>query len=187
MKYLIDPGHGGETAPGAVGPAGAQEKDIALAVSLMIAGHLSCNDYDQVRLTRYTDHELSLDDRCEISNAGDYDCFVSIHCNAAEASSATGFEVWTSPGWTLADPIATTIWRSFKEAFPDMRARLDTSDGDPDKESRFRVLVGTHAPAVLVELGFISNPEQEQRLLSPVFQTRAAGAISEAVRGALHG
>ena len=186
MKFIIDPGHGGDK-PGAVGPAGTQEKDIALAVSLMIAGHLSCNSLNEVRLTRYTDHSMGLDERCEVANDGEYECFISIHCNAAETSQAKGFEVWTSPGWTPADPVATRLWQALKEEFPDMRARLDTSDGDPDKESKFRVLIGTRMMAVLVELGFISNPEEEQRLLSPEFQTRAAMTIASALQGVAHG
>jgi len=181
MKFLIDPGHGGHDS-GAVGPGGNHESEIALAVSLMIAGHLGHNAEHECHLTRYSDIFVELDDRCEIANNW-ADIFISIHCNAAEAAQASGFEVWTSPGWTPADPIATSIWQEFKQDFPYMRARLDTSDGDPDKESKFRVLVGTTMPAVLVELGFISNPEEEKRLLSPVFQTDASNAIARVLQG----
>jgi len=185
MKFLIDPGHGGHDS-GAVGPGGNHESEIALAVSLMIAGHLGHNAEHECHLTRYSDIFVELDDRCEIANNW-ADIFISIHCNAAEAAQASGFEVWTSPGWTPADPIATSIWQEFKQDFPYMRARLDTSDGDPDKESKFRVLVGTTMPAVLVELGFISNPEEEKRLLSPVFQTDASNAIARVLQGVANG
>ena len=185
MKFLIDPAHGG-TDSGAVGPGGSHECEIALAVSLMVAGHIRQGSTNECRLTSYSDIFITLDERCGLAN--DWaDVLISIHCNAAESASATGFEVWTSPGWTPADPIATAIWQEFKQDFPYMRARLDTSDGDPDKESKFRVLVGTTMPAVLVELGFISNPEEEKRLLSPVFQTDAANAIARVLRGVPNG
>jgi N-acetylmuramoyl-L-alanine amidase len=185
MRLLIDPGHGGHD-PGAIGPGGARESDIVLAVSLMIAGAIGMNDDHQCHLTRYRDDFLELDSRCEIAN-GWADIFVSIHCNAADSPSASGFEVWTSPGTTDADHIATSLWEALRSGFPEMRARLDNSDGDPDKESRFRVLVGTNMPAVLVELGFISNPEEELRLASTSFQVRAAQLIGSTILGVAHG
>lgn len=185
MKYLIDPGHGGRD-PGAVGPAGTNECDIALSVSLMVAGHLGSNQARECHLTRYKDCFLTLDKRCEIANNW-ADVLISIHCNAAESQSATGFEVFTSPGYTAADPIATSLWEGLRQTFPGMRARLDASDGDPDKEARFRVLTGTTMPAVLVELGFISNPEEEKRLLLPYFQSDAAGVIADVLRGVANG
>ena len=187
MKFMIDPGHGGSD-PGAIGPGGTHECDIALAVSLMVAGNFSMpGGSDECQLSRYRDHFVDLDARCKIANDWAADAFISVHCNAADASSATGFEMWTSPGWTPADPIATSLWESFRERFPSMRARLDASDGDPDKESKFRVLVGTKMPAVLVELGFISNPEEEQRLLLPAFQIEAADIIAGVLRGVANG
>jgi N-acetylmuramoyl-L-alanine amidase len=185
MKLLIDPGHGGHD-PGAVGPAGLRESDVALAVGLMLGGHILRDDWEIV-YSRMTDIFIGLDERCNMANEWPMDIFLSIHCNAAEASIANGFEVWTSPGWTEADPIATTIWGCLKETFPDMRARLDTSDGDPDKEAHFRVLTGTDMPAVLVELGFISNPAEEERLMSIQFQVAAARALALALIGGTDG
>jgi len=54
-------------------------------------------------------------------------------------------------------------------------ARL--SDGDPDKEARFKVLTGTRMPAVLVETAFISNAREEGWLADPGFRLRMAGAV----------
>lgn len=176
MRVMIDPGHGGED-PGAVGPAGTRESDIVLAVSMMAAGLFADSERHMARLTRWSNRFIELDHRCAAANNWDADIFVSIHCNAAETSQARGFEVWTSPGRTEADPIATAIWDNMRIAFPEMRGRLDSSDGDPDKEARFRVLVGTKMPAVLVELGFISNPVEEVRLADSAFQAKAAYTI----------
>jgi N-acetylmuramoyl-L-alanine amidase len=186
MRFVIDPGHGGED-PGAIGPAGTKEKDISLAVSMMVAGVIAGGAGTECRLTRYSDKAVSLDSRCGIANSFSVDAFLSIHCNSFRKESARGFEVWTSPGYTAADEIASSIWLSLRAAFPDMIARADTSDGDPDKESRFRVLVGTSMPAVLVELGFISNPEEESMLKDAAFQTQAAYAIGSSFLEAVNG
>jgi N-acetylmuramoyl-L-alanine amidase len=98
---------------------------------------------------------------------------------------AHGWEVWTSPGDTKADPIATRIYKSGKRTFPSITGRPDLSDGDPDKEARFKVLTGTTAAAVLVETAFITNPREEAWLADPGFRLRMAGAIVTGVgRGA---
>ena len=174
MRLMIDPGHGGHD-PGAVGQMGTREADVALAVSLMIAGMSHQGHF--CKLTRYDDTFIELDDRCAMSNQFDPDAFVSVHCNAAENQAASGFEIWTSPGLTDADPLASRLWLDLHENFPSMRARLDMSDGDEDKEAPFRVLVGTKSPAVLIELGFISNLEEEHMLASPAYQIKIAGVI----------
>jgi N-acetylmuramoyl-L-alanine amidase len=74
--------------------------------------------------------------------------------------------VWTSPGQTLADQAAECLINAFSAAFPRRLLRRDFSDGDQDKESNFRVLTGTLGPAVLVELGFLTNPEEAAWLKS---------------------
>ena len=63
-----------------------------------------------------------------------------------------------------------------------MRGRADFSDGDPDKQSQFTVLVGTAMPAVLFELAFISNPLDQDRLLNPAWQVLAADCLVEAIK-----
>ena len=88
------------------------------------------------------------------------DLFLSLHCNAATNPQAHGFEVWTSPGQRESDRVAEEIIQGFQAAFPYNKIRKDLADGDSDKEARFRVLVGTVGPAVLVEFGFLTNPEE---------------------------
>jgi N-acetylmuramoyl-L-alanine amidase len=179
MRVMIDPGHGGRDS-GAVGPSGIPEKDIALAVSLQLAGMFSMNDLVEAHLTRYDDHFEELGERCNFANSWEAHCFISIHCNAAEVASARGFEFWTSPGLTRADSLASKMWLAFRSTFPAMKGRLDGTDGDEDKEARFSVLVGTNMPAVLVELGFITNPDEEGWLLSPPEQALMVAALSSA-------
>lgn len=181
MNMMLDPGHGG-AASGAVGITGLLEKDVTLAVALQVAGILCSNTTNAVQLTRYSDIDLALGARCDIANQWPAEVFCSIHCNAVENPEAQGFEVWTNREHDAADDLASRIWLAMRQAFPDMKARLDLSDGDEDWEAGYRVLVGTHMPAVLVELAFISNPKDEERLRSPAWQTRAAMVIADVLR-----
>jgi N-acetylmuramoyl-L-alanine amidase len=90
--------------------------------------------------------------------------------------------VWTSVGNTGADPYASWVFRTIRKYFPEMRGRVDMSDGDEDKEAGFVVLRKTIMPAILVEMAFISNPEEEQMLAMPEFRMRMAAAIAEGIR-----
>jgi len=89
--------------------------------------------------------------------------YLSIHANAG---GGTGWEVYTSPGETDSDEIATVFARQAAAYYPDMVVRCDYSDGDPDKESRFYVLTRTRMPALLVELLFMDTLEDCRVLLS---------------------
>lgn len=85
----------------------------------------------------------------------------SIHGNAFGQASVNGVEVFTSPGQTFSDPIATIQY--YKLSKLGWRMRNATGDGDPDKEARFSMLVGPEKfdiPATLPEIGFYTNPQQ---------------------------
>jgi len=163
MKILVDPGHGGKF-PGACAN-GLRECDLTLAQALLLVTVLKQRRHE-VHMTRDGDNNLSdergadLAERCRIANLWRPDLIVSLHCNAALADTARGFEVWTSPGQTLSDHAAERIVTAFNKAFPTRLIRRDMSDGDQDKESKFTVLVDTDDPAVLVEIGFLSNAEE---------------------------
>ena len=185
MRIMIDPGHAGRNVdPGAVNQStGLQEADVALFVSKLVetqlleAGH-------EVKLTRTDWEQAETDDlnvRTSLSNDWGADLFVSIHCNSAVSPNAAGYEVWTSPGDTEGDALATCIYAQIAIEFPDRTGRADYSDGDPDKESRFYVLVHTNAPACLVEMAFISNDEEAALLSDVAWQTRYARAIARGV------
>lgn len=160
MKVLIDPGHGGWD-PGACAN-GLREADMTLQAGRMLMNLMRQRQH-VAYLTRDSDIALGdnkgadLTARCHIEHSFRPDLFVSIHCNAALAETANGFEVWTSPGQTQSDLAAEQIVNAFFREFPTRQLRRDLSDGDQDKESRFRVLTGTLGPAVLVEMGFLSN------------------------------
>ena len=185
MRIVIDPGHAGRNVdPGAVNAAtGLQEADVALRVSQLVEKYLLAVGY-KVKLTRTEWEQEETDDlsyRTAQANEWAADIFISLHCNSAENPSAVGYEVWTSPGDTLGDALATSLYRQIADEFPDRKGRTDYSDGDPDKESRFYVLVHTDAPACLVEMAFISNEEEATLLADAVWQDRYARAIARGV------
>ena len=185
MRIVIDPGHAGRNVdPGAVNQStGLQEADVALFVSKLVETQLLAAGHE-VKLTRTDWEQAETDDlnvRTSLSNDWGADLFVSIHCNSAASPNAAGYEVWTSPGDTEGDALATCIYAQIAIEFPDRTGRADYSDGDPDKESRFYVLVHTNAPACLVEMAFISNDEEAALLSDVAWQTRYARAIARGV------
>ncbi len=150
-KVCIDPGHAGRNIdPGAVnGTTGLQEADVALVISRLVEKYLLAIGYE-VKLTRTEWEQAETDDliyRTTLANDWGADIFISLHCNSAANESAEGYEIWTSPGQTEGDRLATCIYGQIAAEFPDRAGRTDYSDGDPDKESRFYVLVNTDAPA----------------------------------------
>lgn len=180
MRIFLDPGHGGKD-PGAVGPTGLRESLVALDVCraaerLLVAG------VHTVNLSRDDDATfLDLDERARLANVWRADLLISVHCNAAVNRSARGIEVWTTRGQTAADPLADHLLFALGRAMPSEPIRRDMLDGDPDKEKDYAVLRLTRAPAVLVELGFISHPETEAAMRSPSWISAAAGALAAGI------
>ena len=185
MRVVVDPGHAGRNIdPGAVNATtGLQEAGVALSVSRLVEKYLLAVGYE-VKLTRIDWEQAETDDlsyRTALANDWGADIFISLHCNSAENPRAEGYEVWTSPGDTLGDTLATCIYGQIAAEFPDRAGRTDYSDGDPDKESRFYVLVHTDAPACLVEMAFISNDEEAALLADEAWKDRYARAIARGV------
>ena len=103
--------------------------------------------------------------------------YISNHANAG-GGSARGFEIFTSPGATKSDQVATLHWNNVKDLLGDRisRYRSDTSDGDVDKEQRFFVLTRTSMPAILVEHLFFDNLEDAKLLMNDEIIERFAEA-----------
>jgi N-acetylmuramoyl-L-alanine amidase len=176
---MIDPGHGGHDS-GAVGIGGARECDVVLGIAQQLAALLTFAGHE-VQLTRWDNTFRELQQRCDIARDFNSGVFLSLHCNAVDNPQANGFEVWTNPEPDEADELAGRIWYSLRSAFPDMKGRADFSDGDPDKESKFWVLVHTHCPAVLIEFAFISSREDAARLASAAWRNTAVEALTKAI------
>lgn len=170
-KICIDPGHGGSD-PGAVGN-GLNEKDVNLDVALRLRD-LLVQDGAEVVMTRTSDVYVSLEKRVAIANNHACDIFISIHTNSASDSSANGTETYryygSASGYNLAFPIQG-----------ELVSHLGTKDRGV-KEAGFYVLKYTKMPAVLIELAFISNPSDAQKLADPAVRQEAARAILHGVQ-----
>lgn len=187
-KVCLDPGHVGFDSGAVNRSTGLREADVTLAVMFKLARYLA-NAGITVVYTRTgqdvkprpANLKADLALRCKVANDSGADLFVSIHCNSAENPAAQGFEVYTAPGQGKADLAAEAIVNAWESTFKRPAVRKDLSDGDSDKEANFYVLLHTHMPAVLVELAFISNPDEERLLRDLTFQEKAAQAIAQGI------
>lgn len=144
----------------------------AVKANLKNLGYNVFTDIEDDDLNVTQSRELQL--RCKIVNdlCKVYkDCvYISIHVNAASSDgkwhTATGWEIYTTPGKTKADKLATCLYESAKKNFKDIKLRTDFSDGDPDKEANLYVLKHTSCPAVLTENLFQDNKSDVEYLLS---------------------
>lgn len=178
MKVVISAGHGGHD-PGAVA-FNLQEKDLNLRAALLLDKCLSQLGACPI-LTRRVDTFVSLQGQCDIEHTVKPACFVSLHCNAAENVNANGWEIWTSLGQTQADPLADAIKGQLDAALPSLRWRQDFSDGDFDKEKHLYVLDNTDCPAVLIEMGFLTNQADVHWLMTPGSLESAMWAVALAI------
>ncbi len=176
MVIVLDPGHGGSD-PGAIGPGGTREKDVNLKIALAASAWLQKQGV-QVVLTRVDDYDVSLQNRCDIANQAGAACFVSIHCNAATDPDAQGAETYyhddSEEGRKLAQCLQENVTAL---GLPGRGAKSDFNL----HQSGLYVLRNTVMPAALVEVAFISNPDEEAWLNDPANQDAAGKAIAKGV------
>jgi len=161
MKFLLDPGHGGEQ-PGAV-YAGAQEKDINLAVVLRCAVVLRELGHDALT-TRDNDITLSLVDRQSMIREYKPHALVSVHCNAAPSEDAVGVETYCRDDHDY--PLANSV-QTFLAAYTGRKDRGVLSDVGVLKK-RLAMLNNPDTPSCLTELGFLSNQIDMSYLIANV-------------------
>ena len=161
---VIDPGHGG-TDPGAIGIQGIREKDITLKIALHLRALAAEDQNLDLYLTRYTDTLVSLEDRTRLARTLKADLFVSIHGNWANHPYARGTEAFVAfPGIGVDMYTRKSIVLAI-----DLLDTMVDSYGFKNrgvKFSNFQVLRQTaaHCPTVLLEIGFISNSQDLQRI-----------------------
>jgi len=172
MKIVIDPGHGGKD-PGAVGPNGLKEAHVNLAVAQKVAERLRKAGVE-VKLTRTSDVFVGLPHRCNIANSFGADYVISIHCNSAGTPEAKGAETYCYKFGGKGEVLAKAIQAELIAATRRVNRGVKTAN--------YYVLRHTSMPAVLVEIAFINNPEEEALLASDEFQQRAAEAIARGVQ-----
>ena len=160
MKVFLNPGHApnGNPDPGAVNDnTGLRECDVALAVGDLVATYLKAACVGVTNVFQCD----SLAEICEAANASGADLFISIHCNAADAEEANGTETWACAGSSNGSTLAGCIQSQIVNALgtTDRGVKIAT----PGVNGLY-VLTNTDMPAVLVELAFISNPDDEEIL-----------------------
>jgi len=217
---VIDPGHGGKDS-GALG-AKAQEKDIVLTVGRLLKKELEKDGFN-VKMTRDKDVFIELGQRANLANQWDGDLFISLHCNAVDATPERKKQIKGYHVYVLRAPeseedkaiarrenkVATLYGeKNAKEELSPiewfkLEARLEkykqnsymfteemlkANEGYKIRKQAggvggagFMVLVGALMPAVLYEIGFISNLEDEAYMMSEEGQKDIAERISKAV------
>ncbi len=173
----LDPGHGGSDS-GAIGPTGYMEKQATLAIGLDLADMLK-QAGARVFITRRTDTDVApqpatdveeLQARCDVGNRSKSDIFVSIHMDSFTSPAAQGTTgYYYVNGSSASERLATYV----KESVVD---KIGTTDRGT-KTSNFYVVKNTTMPATLVEVAFISNPDEEAILKSQDGQKNAAEGI----------
>jgi len=170
-KIVIDPGHGGSD-PGAVGPSGLLEKDVAWRIACRVADLLERYGITVI-LTRNGDERVSLDKRIEIANNSIADYFVSIHINSAKNNTATGTETYAYAKGVEGDKLAHSIQSNLVKV-------IGLADRGV-KYNSLQVIRETKMPGVLAEVAFINNPNEEKLLKSDEFLERAAVGIAKGI------
>ena len=180
---VIDPGHGGNDS-GAIGPTGVMEKTVTLNIALRLQKLLEAEGAT-VYMTRSTDTEVSpkganasdieeLQARCDVANNHDADIFISIHNDSftnGAAKGTTGY--YYSRGSAKSRDLADKV-----------RSGVIDQIGTQSRGTQscnFYVVKHTDMPATLVEVAFISNPEEEKLLNSADGAQKAAQGIADGI------
>lgn len=170
MKIVVDAGHGGKD-PGACGN-GLREAEITLLLARGVVAALKAKAQPAIK-TRGLDAYVSLPERVRKANNWGADLFVSLHCNAAESPQAHGVET-----------LCYSLTGKGADYARKVQRKLVAFTGLTDRGVKARpglyVLKRTNAPAILVELGFVSNPADAKLLKNQEFILRAAGLIAQA-------
>ena len=167
---VVDAGHGGQDRGGAPGQR-VPEKPYTLDVAQRLATTLRANGF-RVILTRDGDYFVGLRQRCDIANAQSSAVFVSVHFNGAPRTAADGVETYYYTSQSAG--LAAAVHR-----------RVLAATGLEDRHVRrrgFFVIRNTRIPSILVEPGFLSNPQSAARVSgSAAYRQQLADAIARGI------
>ena len=187
-SIFLDPGHGGSD-PGAIS-GGVREKDLTLSVYNKVSSKLASLGYT-VLTSRNVDKDVDLVDRAEQANNANADMLLSIHFNAGGRGIARGIETYYYQATADRVPKINKenhnnperLERSRKLANK-VQQNLLYQTGANDrgvKRASFTVLRETSIPSILVELGFIDNPEERNKIKTNEYQERLANGIVDGI------
>lgn len=173
---VIDIGHGGNDQGTQSTNGKLIEKDINLQIGKKVIEILKKDSSVEIVETRSNNEYLSLSDRVEISNNNNSDLFVSLHCNADYngTSSINGVETFywkedNGNSYELANEIQSSIVNT-----------LEVRDRGV-KQDDYAVIKSTNCPAVLVEMGFLTNNIEGNNLANNEYQTIMAESIAKGI------
>lgn len=190
--YVLDPGHGGVhpstgkyVTPGkrsSIWPDGTiyYEGQGNREISKLVAKGLAQHGIEYLFTVSPENWEdVGLSARCKIANdihrqSGHRAILISLHSNASDNASANGYEIFTSPGQTASDGIASIFLEELGHQFPELRNR-------GLKEEKFTVLTKSNCPAILLESMFHTNENECKILMSDAGKNRIADAIVSAI------
>lgn len=181
---ILDAGHGGYD-PGKVGVSGVLEKDANLVIAQKTRYYLEQENYEVI-LTRNEDIDLAgeytgskksadLQKRVEIMNVSGPAIGVSIHQNSFTDPNVRGAQVFYYDGSEAGKKLADCIQSAIKETIGDENHRV------PKANSSYYLLKKVKAPIVIVECGFLSNPEEELLLMEESYQDKMAKGIAKGI------
>jgi len=210
VDVVLDPGHGGDDL-GAQGYAGLLEKDVTLSIAQLTIGELKRSGITYA-VTRRGDDFLPLSSRTKFANQHNAKLFVSIHANASLRGTNRGVETYILDSNQSANtkllverengPEASDLSLMLgdiiqREKRPEalklgsliqnhIVLKLRQSGfNTPDlgvKRAPFFVLVGTHMPSVLVEVGFIDHSDEGRKIGTDGYRAAVASALASAIK-----
>lgn len=176
----VDPGHGGDEA-GAHGRDGTTEQEINLAVALHLQKLLKMRRADPVVLTRDGDYAVSAGQRLELLRRGNPDLLLLLHCQASFSPRPRGLILYVPPAAASSgdqgdSPLPGRSSRHLAEAL--RQALVSAGFEIPGLEERALLPLGQgDLPRVLVEMGYLSHPEELAALRNPLYQEKLAQAL----------
>ena len=172
-SVVIDPGHGGSDV-GATRD-NIYEKDITLEVSKLLEGYLKKQGV-YTHMTRDRDKTVELSERSDFSNSIEPDVFISVHVNSTVKEDVIGLETH----WYHAHSLEFAQKVHSKMASSRNLSKWETLDRGLF-QSKFYVINHTNAPAILVEIGFISNPNERRELMKEKRREEIAKSLADGI------
>lgn len=171
LSFVLDAGHGG--IDGGTQSGDIIEKDINLVITQKVAALLT-EAGASITMTRETDEYVDLADRTYIGNQTTADLFFSLHCNSYEEdTSIHGLETYYHKNSEISQQYAESLTQLLKDS--------DTISIRDASKQNMQVLRNSSIPAIMVEMGFLSNPEECANLNDPLYQEFLARLLVDSV------
>lgn len=173
IPIALDAGHGGDEY-GAIGCLGHKEKDVVLSFSKLLETELKKRGA-KVIMTRTNDSYKSLKDRVDTANAQNAVILLSIHGNALpdglDPNKHSGTSIYYY--YKQAEPLARELMSSI--------TKQTAQNNDGIRQASLALIRNTNALSLLIETGYLINPDDNAKLINPDFQKLYAKALADAL------